>query len=106
MATASIKEDDYGKVAKDVPAILKTFIMTHQSLERLTNTLQPHWTDVEFEEGQRQVEDVQVTLAALRRGLAELVKAFGGFAKEIGLEDKDIRAARGIAGNQMQKIEN
>ncbi|KAL8899064.1 MAG: hypothetical protein Q9207_006381 [Kuettlingeria erythrocarpa] len=106
MATASIKEDDYGKVAKDVPAILKTFTMTHQSLERLANTLQPHWTDVEFAESQRQVEDVQVTLAALRHGLAELLKAFGGFAREIGLEDKDMRTARAIAGNQMQVVKN
>ncbi|KAL8930165.1 MAG: hypothetical protein Q9208_000782, partial [Pyrenodesmia sp. 3 TL-2023] len=105
MATASIKEDDYGRVAKDVPIILKTFAMTYQSLERLTSSLQPHWTDVEFEEGQRQPEDVQATLAALRHGLAELVKDFGGFAGEIGLEEKDIRAARAIAGPQLEMIE-
>ncbi|KAI4125390.1 MAG: hypothetical protein LQ338_004283 [Usnochroma carphineum] len=106
MATASIKEDDYGKVAKSVPSILRTFSMTYQNLERLTGTLQPHWTDVGFEEGQRQVEDVNVTLGALRHGLRELVDAFGGFAADIGLEEKDVRAAKAIAGkSETQMIE-
>lgn len=98
MATASIKEDDYGKVAKDVPSIVRVFSMNYQGLERLRDTLQPHWTDVEFEDGQRRVEDVQVTLSALKNGLGELVNAFGGFAAEIGLQEKDVRAAKAIAG--------
>lgn len=105
LATASIKEDDYGKVAKDIRLIGRTFIVTHKSLENLVNTLQPHWTDVEFEESQRQVEDVQVTLAALRRGLGELVSVFGGFAADIGLDEKDMRIAKAIAGKQAEMIE-
>ncbi|KAL8718716.1 MAG: hypothetical protein Q9225_004180 [Loekoesia sp. 1 TL-2023] len=98
MATASIQEDSYGKVARDIPSILKTFVSTHQSLEKLTGTLQPHWTDVEFQEGHRRVGDVEIVLGALRFGLGEIVKAFGGFAAEIGLEEKDVRVAKGIAG--------
>ncbi|KAL8649642.1 MAG: hypothetical protein Q9210_004283 [Variospora velana] len=104
MATASIKEDDYGKVARDIPTIVQTFITTHQSLENLIGTLQPHWTDVEFQESQREVQDVQVTLDALRHGLGELINAFGAFAAEIGLEGQDVRAAKMIAGKKKTEM--
>ncbi|KAI4174693.1 MAG: hypothetical protein LQ348_006324 [Seirophora lacunosa] len=105
MATASIKEDDYGKVARDIPAIVRTFVTAHRSLESLTAALQPHWTDVEFRESQREVGDVQVTLAALRQGLGELMGAFGAFAAEIGLEEQEVRVAKMIAGKKKEMIE-
>ncbi|KAL8980735.1 MAG: hypothetical protein Q9177_005794 [Variospora cf. flavescens] len=106
LATASIHEDDYGKVARDIPTVVQTFITTHQSLENLIvgTLLQPHWTDVEFQESRREeVQEVQVTLDALRHGLAELMNAFGAFAPEIGLEGKDVRAAEMIAGKNKRK---
>ncbi|KAL9604978.1 MAG: hypothetical protein Q9219_000166 [cf. Caloplaca sp. 3 TL-2023] len=98
LTKASIKEDIYGKVAKDVSLILRTFIMTHQSLERLTRNLGPHWTDVDFEDGNRRVEDVEVVLGSLRYGLGELAEGFGAFAKEIGLLERDLRVARALSG--------
>ncbi|KAL8970684.1 MAG: hypothetical protein Q9183_001403, partial [Haloplaca sp. 2 TL-2023] len=89
LATASLQEDSYGKVSKDVPLLLNTFITTHQVLEQFATTLPPHWTDVEFSEDQRQTEDVRALLGALKYGLQELLKAFGGFAKDVGFDDKD-----------------
>ncbi|KAL8861199.1 MAG: hypothetical protein Q9178_002415 [Gyalolechia marmorata] len=99
LATASIKEDDYGMVAKDIPRIMRTFILAYQSLERFTATLLPvHWTDVQFSEEKRQPEDVLVLLSALRCGLGDLVRTFGGFEAEVGIEKRDMRVAKGIAG--------
>ncbi|KAI4258212.1 MAG: hypothetical protein L6R42_005231, partial [Xanthoria sp. 1 TBL-2021] len=72
LATASIKEDAYGKVAKDIPLILRTYIITYQTMERFTATLPVHWTDVHFSEDQRRTEDVLIVLSALRNGLQEL----------------------------------
>ncbi|KAL8787597.1 MAG: hypothetical protein Q9213_002159 [Squamulea squamosa] len=97
-ATASITEDDYGKVAKDIPVIIRTFITTYQNLERFTATLPVHWTDVNFEEDQRKTEDVLIVLSALRQGLEELVRVFGGFSKELGIGEGDMRVAKAIAG--------
>lgn len=98
LANASIKEDDYGKVAKDVASLIRTFIVTYQSLEQFTATLPVHWTDVEFSDDQRRTQDVLTLLSALRNGLRELLDAFGGFSAEIGIEAKDIRVAKAIAG--------
>ncbi|CAL8582465.1 hypothetical protein XPA_008126 [Xanthoria parietina] len=98
LATASIKEDAYGTVAKDIPFILRTFILTYQTIERFTATLPVHWTDVHFSEDQRQTEDVLIVLSALRTGLQELVKAFGGFAAELRIDAQHLRVAKAIAG--------
>ncbi|KAL8734060.1 MAG: hypothetical protein Q9181_003361, partial [Wetmoreana brouardii] len=98
LATASLKEDSYGKVATDIPLIIRTFITTYETLERFAATLPPHWTDVEFSDSQRQTEDVRVMLCALKDGLRELVEAFGGFTAELGIEEKNIRVAKAIAG--------
>ncbi|KAL8994239.1 MAG: hypothetical protein Q9169_005733 [Polycauliona sp. 2 TL-2023] len=98
LAAASIKEDAYGKVAKDIPLIMRTFIITYQTVERFTSTLPVHWTDVQFSEDQRRTEDILMLLSALRNGLERLVKAFGGYSKEMGIEAQDMRVARTIAG--------
>lgn len=98
LTTASLKEDSYGKVATDIPLMIRTFIVTYQTLEQFSATLPPHWTDVEFSDEQRQTEDVKAMLGALRSGLRELVKAFGSFAMELGIEEKNIRVAKAIAG--------
>ena len=98
LATASLQEDSYGKVSKDIPLLLNTFIATHQVLEQFVNTLPQHWTDVEFTEDQRQTEDVRALLGSLKYGLQELLKAFGVYATQLSLDDKDVRIARNIAG--------
>lgn len=100
LATKSIQEDSYGKVARDIPLLVRTFVSTHRALETFTRTLAPHWTDVGFSEGDRRVKDVEIVLAALRKGLGEIVDGFGGFAGEIGLGDRELEVARGIAGTE------
>ncbi|KAL8689812.1 MAG: hypothetical protein Q9218_004597 [Villophora microphyllina] len=98
MVTASLKEDAYGKVAKDIPLVIRTFIMTYQTLECFANTLSPHWTDIEFSDSQRQTEDVLALKSALRQGLEGMVKTFGGFSADLGIPVQDIRIAKTIAG--------
>ncbi|KAL8874251.1 MAG: hypothetical protein Q9174_000371 [Haloplaca sp. 1 TL-2023] len=98
LATASLQEDNYGKVSRDIPLLLNTFITTHQVLQQFVTTLPPHWTDVEFEEGQRKTEDVKALLGVLEYGIREILKAFGGFAGDVGIDEKDLRVARSIAG--------
>ncbi|KAL8814021.1 MAG: hypothetical protein Q9223_006727 [Gallowayella weberi] len=98
LAAASIQEDDYGKVAKDVPVIMQTLIATYQNVENFSASLSVHWTDVGFADEQRRSEDVLVLLSALRNGLAEMVGKFGGFAKEVGVPGRDLRVAKVIAG--------
>ncbi|KAL8711631.1 MAG: hypothetical protein Q9220_004041 [cf. Caloplaca sp. 1 TL-2023] len=99
LTTASLKEDDYGIVAKDIPLIFRMFIMTFQTLETFTATLEVHWTDVEFQESQRrEVEDVRRLQKAIREGLGKLLEAFGGLKREVGLGEKEVGVARGIVG--------
>ncbi|KAI4246463.1 MAG: hypothetical protein LQ352_006385 [Teloschistes flavicans] len=98
LVTASLKEDAYGKVAKDIPLVMRTFIVTYQTLDRFAGTLSPHWTDVEFSDSQRQTEDVLAMLDALKHGLGDTVKAFSGFSADLGIVDQDIRIAKAIAG--------
>lgn len=75
LATNSIQEDSFGKVARDIPLLVRTFVGAYQALDGFTRTLAPHWTDVGFSEGNRKVEDV-----------------------EIGLGERELEVARRIAG--------
>ncbi|KAI4199387.1 MAG: hypothetical protein LQ350_004676 [Teloschistes chrysophthalmus] len=98
LVTASLKEDAYGKVAKDIPLVMRTFIVTYQTLDRFAGTLSPHWTDVEFSDSQRQTEDVMAMLGALKHCLGDTVKAFSGLSADLGIRDQDMRMAKAIAG--------
>ncbi|KAL8769908.1 MAG: hypothetical protein Q9194_005304 [Teloschistes cf. exilis] len=98
LVTASLKEDAYGKVAKDIPLVMRTFIVTYQTLDRFAGTLSPHWTDVEFSDSQRQTDDVMAMLGALKHGLGDTVKAFSGLSADLGIRDQDMRMAKAIAG--------
>ena len=64
----------------------------------------PHWTDVEFEEADRKVEDVEVVVMCLKSGLRDLIQAFGQYADELGLKAEELKAAQEIAGGVEDKI--
>ena len=96
LTAASLNEDVYGGVSKTVPLILRVFIKTHQALERLAKGLNVHWTDVEFTEEDRWAEDIRIILDALRHGMTGLVKGFGGFKAELGLQEEEMRIAKAI----------
>jgi len=61
LAIASLKEDEYGTVSKDVANIIRTFTAAENGIVRFVSSLQPHWTDVEFNDA-RKVEEVEEVL--------------------------------------------
>ncbi len=91
----SLSEDALGTVNKDVPTILRTYLASSRTLEAFIQQFPPHWTDVEFTETERkQVDDVDQVSQALRRGIEQLLLAFGEYATDMGLNPKDIREAK------------
>ena len=101
LAIASLKEDNFGKVQKDIPGLIRTLVNTTTRLESFVNGLAVHWTDVEFQEmdGQgRRVEEVERVLDSLKTGLRKMVGAFGDYAVELGLGPAEMRISREVAG--------
>ena len=98
LAVTSLTEDPYGRVAKDVPLLVRAYASTIQSIEGFVISLPPHWTDVEFAESDRKVEEVELVVSELKRGLGDMVKGFGQYSAELGMSEGEIAAARKVAG--------
>ena len=101
LAVASLKEDQYGTVHKDVPLLIRTFVSTLTDIETLTQGFQVHWTDVEYSENGgegRRVAEIDLLVNRLKSSLKELIDAFGDFAVEMGLTWAEMRRARQAAG--------
>ena len=98
LAKASINEDRYGNVAKDVPLLLRAFVSTISSVEGFVARFPVHWTDVEFQESDRRVEEIALIVDSLRGALKDIVSSFGQYAAELGLGKEEIETARKIAG--------
>lgn len=98
LALASLTEDIYGKVAKDVSILIQVFVSVIQSVEGFVRDLPVHWTDVEFSDSDRRGEEVDLVVGSMKAGLKEILDAFGKYAAELGLTEKDIKAARRVAG--------
>ncbi len=98
LAVASLTEDNYGKVAKDVKLLIQAFVSVIQSVEGFVRDLPVHWTDVEFSDSDRRVEEVDMVVGSMKAGLKEMVDAFGKYATELGLTERDIKAAIRVAG--------
>lgn len=101
LAVASLEEDNFGKVQKDIPGLIRTLVNTTTRLESFVTGFAVHWTDVNFHvmngEG-RKVDDVERVLHSLRTGLRRMVAAFGGYAVELGLGPAEMRIASEVAG--------
>ena len=98
LALASLKEDNYGKVAKDIPLLIRAYVSTTSSIEGFVNSLPAHWTDVEFSEQDRKAEEVELIVGALKTGLRDMLGAFGQYATELGMGAGEISTARKVAG--------
>ena len=98
LALASLTEDPYGKVAKDVPLLIRAFVSVVQSVEGFVGNLPVHWTDVEFSDSDRRVEEADMVVGSMKAGLKQMVDAFGTYATELGLSAKEMRIARTVAG--------
>ena len=98
LAVASLTEDNYGRVAKDVALLTRAFVSVIQSVEGFVERLPAHWTDVEFSESDRRVEEVDLVVGSMKAGLKEMVGAFGEYAAELGLTEREMRIAKRVAG--------
>ncbi|KAL4740319.1 nucleoporin protein Ndc1-Nup [Aspergillus similis] len=104
---ASLKEDPYGKVQADVPAIVRLFTETLTTLDTYAHVeLDVHWTDAAFppsndpaaQAAARRVPDVELVIDSLRASLKSLLTAFSPYFKDVGLVGKELRLAKGAAG--------
>ncbi|MCJ1401728.1 hypothetical protein MMC11_004945 [Xylographa trunciseda] len=101
LALASLKEDQFGTVNKDLPLIIRTFANVIQSVERIIQQMPIHWTDTEFQDRDgegRRIEEVELVLEHLRWGLRQLLEDFGPYALDLGLGPQELKACRGIVG--------
>ena len=98
LACSSTTEDPYGTVSRDIPALIRTFCSTTTALENLVAQSPPHWTDVNFQESDRKIEEVEVILAALKGGLKKMVRTFGVYAAELRISEAEMRVARRVTG--------
>ena len=96
LAVASLTEDPYGKVAKDIPILIRTYISTIQQIKIfLSIGLPVHWTDVDFHEGEsRRVPEIDFLLRELKEALKAVLTGFGPFANELGIPARDVAVAR------------
>lgn len=92
----SKKEDTLGTVYRDIPAILRTLVSTHDLIELCLQTLTVHWTDVWHKETDRRPEDVEILLHSIREALGNIISEFGEYSENLGLSAKELRIAKGI----------
>lgn len=104
LTVASLEEDKYGKVAKDVALLIQTYGATISVIEAFVASVPVHWTDTEFTS--REVVEVDTILAFLKSGLKEMLHGFSEYAKDLGIPELEIQQARKISGmqNEMESI--
>ncbi|KAM0711560.1 hypothetical protein Q7P35_000926 [Cladosporium inversicolor] len=99
LVLASLKEDDYGQAAKDVPAIIRTYTATIGEIQNFLNVLEPSWTDVDYDARRsRQVQEISEVVQELRNGLEQMLLAFGEYANSLGLTRREVRDAKDAVG--------
>lgn len=93
-SVASLTEDKYGNVQRDVPLIIRTLTTVITKLEKFQRELKFHWTDVEKK---KECPEVDAVLVAMKTGLTELINAFGDYSSDLRLSPAEMRAARDAA---------
>lgn len=107
LIVASMEEDKYGRVQRDVASVIRLFTETIKATEAFTseNGLEVHWTDLYFPKPRspayrtaREVAPIKCAEHAMKNALAQLLEAFKNHTFDIGLTSKDVRLAREAAG--------
>ena len=100
-AVAGITEDTMGTVNRDIPLIMRTFGNAIGRIQKFVKESGVHWTDVNFAsagEHARRVEEVEFLIGCLRTGLRQIILAYEGFARDMGISPSELKAARIAAG--------
>ncbi|MCJ1347650.1 hypothetical protein MMC31_005878, partial [Peltigera leucophlebia] len=95
LTVASLEEDKFGKVAKDVALLIQTYGATISVIEAFVASVPVHWTDTEFKS--REVVEVDTVLAFLKSGLKEMLCSFSEYAKDLGISEQEIHQAKKIS---------
>jgi nucleoporin NDC1 len=113
LAAASVQEDTFGTVHRDVAAILRALARVTGEVQTFVRMGHVHWTDVGFNgsaatatagggarggDAARHVQEVEALLTHLRCALTFLIASFEGYAKDMGLGEVELREARKAAG--------
>jgi len=86
LCVASLVEDEYGSVQKDIPIILSYICTAMTSLEAYRDKPPVHWTDVEYDQNKvLSLYEPDQLLAALSQSIAEIGNAFAPYFKDMGL---------------------
>ena len=93
-AVASLKEDIYGNVQKDVPDIIRMLTKSLVSLEAMRKSFGIHWTDVS---GDIESPEVDLIVGGLRGALQDIIGAFGEYFDDMKMNRAEVRAAREAA---------
>jgi nucleoporin NDC1 len=102
LVLASLKEDDYGQAAKDVPTIIRTYTATIGEIQRFIGVLEPSWTDVAFSARRsRQVPEVDELVREMRDGLEQMLLAFGEYTGSLGMSKQEVKEAKEAVGKGM-----
>lgn len=75
---ASLTEDDYGVVQKNVAAVLDAFYSTLSALQRFVTEPPLHWTDVDAKtaDGELKLKEPEMLMEELRSGIHQIMEAF------------------------------
>lgn len=103
LAAASLREDNFGQVQKDVAQIMRTLMSTIRELQNLLRTLEPHWTDVYFDE-KRRAPEIEKLLDALKEGLESIVTTFGEYIDALGISRQELRLAKELVGQRQEMV--
>ncbi|KAI0155700.1 nucleoporin protein Ndc1-Nup [Pestalotiopsis sp. NC0098] len=103
LAVASLTEDNYGNVHRDVPTIIRTFTTVIKKLEIFQENFPAHWTDPN---SVRQSTGVEEVIDAFKDALARIITAFETYSSDLKLTRTDLRLAKEAAQKpEPQQIE-
>ncbi|KAI9158664.1 Nucleoporin NDC1 [Paramyrothecium foliicola] len=91
LAVASLEEDKYGNVYRDVANIVRSLSAAIKKVDALKSRFPPHWTDVT---GATDTPEVDEVLDAMRDGLARVLARFEPYSSDLRLTSTDIRFAK------------
>lgn len=112
----STTEDKHGFVAPKMASAVSTFSRAIVVLKNFKQTLEPHWTDVGFQEasganpekgndnsggrdnskGSRDVEAVDQLITTFKSGLERIITTVAEYAEAFGLSDETVKQAKGL----------
>lgn len=87
-----------------VPDIIRGFTATIQAIEMYTQSLKPHWTDVDTlakpEAERRQVPEVEELKDTLKEGLERILGAFAEYLVDMDISRAEVQEAKKLVAKQ------